>query len=112
MSSEMRTTVVSVLLALLASLYWALVPVRWDARTGAGETLLGIAGYWLVVVLTVPVIIATAPLLWRRRGARLTAALLLLLFSLVGSFSVGLFYLPSCVAMFAAAALRGESRGV
>jgi hypothetical protein len=76
----------------------------------AGEEDAGIL-VWLVV----PIAIAAVPIALAgsrfRRAATASAAALLLAFSFVAGFSIGLFYLPSALAMLAAAVVGRSSPG-
>jgi hypothetical protein len=81
--------------------------VETRSTTLLGEIRAGDEDAAVLVWLVVPVAIAVAPLgLLRTRvdlAARIVAAALLLAFSFVAGASVGLFYLPSALAMVAAA---------
>jgi uncharacterized membrane protein len=66
------------------------------------ETLAGVNGPRVYVVLAIPVIMASLPLLVRSKAARLLSALLLTGFVVVGLASVGLFYVPSAISMILA----------
>lgn len=58
-------------------------------------------------ILAVPVVLAAIPVALQRtryvRGARIVAGTLLMAFVVVTGFSIGLYYLPSAVAMTVAA---------
>jgi len=55
------------------------------------------------LLFLLPVVIALAPILFPRQATRVGSALLLWGFSIIGSASIGLFYIPSAVAMLLAA---------
>jgi hypothetical protein len=82
-------------------------PVETRSTTLLGEIRAGEEDAVVLVWLVVPVAIAVAPLMLVRTrvdlAARIVAAALLLAFSFVAGASVGLFYLPSALAMVAAA---------
>jgi hypothetical protein len=63
-------------------------------------------GAWVLVVVSVPILVALAPVLLRRRPVRVTAAMLLWIGCVVGMFSVGLFFVPAAILMTVAAAIR------
>jgi hypothetical protein len=69
-------------------------------------TLVEVNGPWVVWLLAAPVLVAGAPLALGGTGAWrpacVVAALLLVGLSALGAFSIGLYYLPSALAMAAA----------
>lgn len=114
---------ISLVLALLASVLFLLAPVVKEETVitgpadprGSSEavvtrrnlTLVESEGPSAAVVLALPVALAAAPLLLRAsplaRGSRFAAAVALVGWSVLGAASVGLFYLPSAVVMVYAA---------
>jgi hypothetical protein len=72
-------------------------------------TLIQVNGVRALLTLAVPVLIAGLPLLFRRSRWRAlleaSAAALLTALTVIAGFSIGLFYLPSAVAMLVAALL-------
>lgn len=56
----------------------------------------------------IPLIVAAPPLLFRRPWIVFTSAFLLLAFAVVGSFSVGVFYVPPVIFLFIAAVLASR----
>lgn len=111
-------TLVSLLLALGVSCLLLVVPtytgeiVSDGAVTVTHSTLLQVNGVWALVLLSIPVLIALMPVLFPIRGVRITAALFLTAFSIIGGFSIGLFYMPSAGAMIVAGLLPSPSRRV
>ncbi len=61
-------------------------------------------GAWILVVVSVPVLVASIPVLVRRRAARIVSAVLLWIGCIVGMWSVGMFFVPAAIVMTAAAA--------
>lgn len=114
--------VASLVLAGVAAAYLLVVPTNvaesttftfWPTGSGgpvstrSETTLLEAEGWSALVPVLIPVILSAAPLLLDgtryAAPARLLAAALLLGFIVVAGFSIGLFYLPSAVAMLLAA---------
>ena len=109
----------AVALALLPSLVLLVVPVyagfadRVSAdgvhmgTSAARSTLVETIGLWALLPLVLPFAITATPLAVRasRHGRSTTrvAAVLLTVFVVLGSFSIGLLYLPSAVALWVAA---------
>ncbi len=71
-----------------------------------GVSLFSVDGSWVLVVVSVPVVIALVPVLWRRRWIRIGSAALLWACCVMALLSVGLFFVPSAVLMTIAAASR------
>ena len=100
--------VVALVVTLLISGGYLLVPTY--ASSSGGQTVVAVNGWWLGLLLVVPVAIVSWPLL--DRGARRaismwSSALLLTAFALVTGFTIGTPYLlPS--ALLLVAALRGH----
>jgi hypothetical protein len=63
-------------------------------------------GAWVLQLVSVPVLVALAPVLVRDRKARIVSAVLLWMSCVVGMWSVGVFFVPSAVVMTMAAARR------
>ena len=82
-------------------------------------TLVGANGLWLLWLLLIPTLLSGLALLAirftdagqaRRRSLLWLAALALLAFCVVGIFSIGLFYLPTAIAMLVAV-IAGSKKG-
>lgn len=126
----------SLILALSASLFLALWPCSYEGveatavvSPGVGlpqraseavpvrhlcASLIDVNGPRVLTVLALPVGIAGVGVLLAHFGLRKAlwlTAVLLLLFCLIGAFSIGLFYLPSAVALLVAAALHRAEAG-
>lgn len=110
----MRKATISFLLAVLASVLSLTLPMysRQTSlqRSGATgtvevqrETLSNVNGATIRYVLAVPAILAGVPILLRFRAVRIISAVLLTGWMVIGAASIGLFYLPSAVAMILAA---------
>jgi hypothetical protein len=82
--------VASLLAAAVVSLLLLVMPVYSN-----GRTLLRVNGPRVFGVLAIPVVIATVPLIFPK--LRVTAAVVMFVFVLIGGFSIGLFYGPSVV---------------
>ena len=107
--------IVTVVLAIIGALVAAFAPLGREVGTtvssdGTVTTSSGSVsifqtdGAWVLVVGSVPVLLAMLPLVVRRKSARVAAAVLLWLCCLVGVFSIGMFFVPAAIAMTIAAA--------
>ena len=85
------------LIGFLATLTVSLLLLVAPVYSGS-ETLIQVNGTRVVLVLAVPVLIAIAPLAFRR--LKIPAAIAMFAFSVIGGFSIGLFYIPSTVLLF------------
>jgi hypothetical protein len=63
-------------------------------------------GAWVLVVVSVPVLVALMPVVMRRKNVAIVSAALLWIGCIVGAFSVGMFFIPAAVLMTIAAARR------
>jgi hypothetical protein len=63
-------------------------------------------GAWVLVVVSVPVLVALVPILIPHRTARIVSVVLLWIGCIVGMWSVGLFFVPAAIAMTVAATRR------
>ena len=107
----------SVAAALAASLYWALLPSVHEEVTGEGPgpgsfhaerdlTLIQSEGAHIIWILIIPVILTLVPLaLGARKRAIGICGGVLLAFVVLGSFSIGGFYLPAALLLLAAASM-------
>jgi hypothetical protein len=109
-----RATVVSAVLAVFGGAVAAFAPLG-TTTSAAGApgvetvrtehvSLFAHDGSWVLVVVTVPILIALAPVLVRRRGVAVASAVLLWACCVLGALSVGIFFVPSAIAMTVAAA--------
>jgi hypothetical protein len=69
-----------------------------------GVSTFSVDGSWVLVVVSVPVLVALVPVLVRRRTARIVSAVLLWACCVVGMWSVGMFFVPAAIVMTIAAA--------
>ena len=108
-----RWAVVAFMTAVLGALVAAFAPTY----TGCGTTSSGgefcghatsfqVNGSWVLVVVSVPVLVALLPVLVRRRQARIVSAGLLWIGCVVGMWPVGMFFVPASILMTIAAAWR------
>ena len=62
-----------------------------------GQTLIGVNGARVFGILAIPIVIALAPLVFPK--LKIPAAIAMLLFALIGGFSIGFFYLPAAMVL-------------
>lgn len=108
----MRLTAASLGLALAAAIFLLVWPVYsgFDGVRTTHATLLQVNGYWALVPVGSPVVIALLPLVFRKQALLIIATVLIGGFSLISGFSIGLFYLPSAVTMLLAACVSPAAR--
>jgi hypothetical protein len=118
MSSRARFTQAAFLAAVLGGLVAAFAPLGRICVVSAipgqpptqercsGVSIFETDGSWVLVVVTVPIVIALIPVLVRHRAAAIVSAVLLWACCVVGLFSVGMFFVPAAVLMTVAAARR------
>lgn len=70
------------------------------------RTLASVNGPKVYVILAIPVVLASLPLLLRNRAARIVSALLLSACVIIGIAGVGPFYIPSAMMMILAASAK------
>jgi hypothetical protein len=63
-------------------------------------------GAWVLVVMSVPLLVALIPVLVRHHRARVVSAVLLWIGCVVGMWSVGMFFVPAAIVMTVAATRR------
>jgi hypothetical protein len=80
--------------------------------TSGGATLAAVNGSRIYVILGVPLVAAVLAVLpWRGRSRRIvdvTAAAVSTVFVILGQMSVGMFFVPTAVALIAVAVAKGE----
>ena len=111
-----RWTLAAFLTATLGALVAAFAPTYSGCATtsSGGEvcshaTGFAVNGAWVLVVVSVPVLVAFVPVLVRRRPARIASAVLLWIGCLLGMLSVGMFFVPAAILMTVAATRRPSS---
>jgi len=97
--------VVASIAALAAASFAAFGPTYESCETTCRhESAFSVNGWWVLVVVAVPLVIALIPLLFDRRSTRIVSTVVLWAFSIIAGFSVGLFFVPAAIAMTIAAA--------
>jgi len=71
-----------------------------------GDSALAVNGWWIVVVVSVPVVLTLIPVLVDHRMARAVASVVLWLCCVVALLSVGIFFVPAAILLTIAAARR------
>lgn len=107
-----RLAVAAFVAAALGALVAAFAPTYSGCTSTAGSTVevcshatsFSVNGSWVLVVVSVPVLVALLPVLIRRRPARIVSTVLLWSGCVVGMWSVGLFFVPAAILMTIAAA--------
>lgn len=82
-------------------------------RSVDSATALDVVGPWLLVVLAIPVGISLVPAVWRGNRWQLlsvASAVLLVVFALVGSLSIGWYFYPAAVLSIIAACVPARRR--
>jgi len=95
--------------AVLGALVEVFAPLYSTCGSGAGcgsATSLSVNGTWILVVVSVPVVLALIPVVLRRRAVRTISAVLLWVGCVIGILSVGMLFIPAAVLMTIAAAQR------
>jgi hypothetical protein len=112
MKTAIRFTAASLVLAVAAAIAWLILPT-YSAGFGApSKTLVEVNGQWVIGPVMFPVVIALVPVIFPARAMRLVAAALMGGFTVVGSFTIGLFYLPASLLMLMAAVRNDEGAGL
>jgi hypothetical protein len=75
------------------------------------KTVIEVNGDSTIILLMFPVVVALAPVMFPARAIRIIAATLLCGFTAIGSFSIGLFYLPASLLMVIAASNARDTSG-
>src|ERR1700730_8428635 len=83
-----RGRLISLIITAVVSLLLLTVPVY-----SSGQTLVKVNGPRVFGILAIPIVIALAPLAFPR--LKIPAAIAMLVFAVIGGFSIGFFYLPA-----------------
>jgi hypothetical protein len=87
-------------LAVTAAIFLLVVPVYWGPN--GSRTLIEENGQRGIALVMFPVLTAHLPVIFRKRVVRVIATVLIGSFVMIGSFTIGLFYLPAAIVMFLA----------
>ena len=104
-----RSALASFGAAVLAALVVIFAPLYGTCESGSGcggASSLSVNGTWILVVVSVPVVLAIVPTLRRHPTVRAVSAVLLWACCVIGLMSVGLFFIPSAVLMTISASQR------
>ena len=106
-----KLAVASLGLAFVAAMFLLVLPTGVAEYDGMRRTtaLLQSDGSWAIVATMFPVVIALLPLMFPKQPIRIIAAFAIGAFSLI-ALSIGLFYLPSAVAMALAACVSDSAK--
>jgi hypothetical protein len=111
-----RWVVTAAVVAILAALVVAFAPLgsieettatsggSGGVTTFARSSLLATEGVWILIVVSVPVLVALVPVFVQRRTARIVSAVLLWIGCVIALASIGMFFIPAAIAMTVAAA--------
>lgn len=111
---SLAAALIAHILAWAASIFLLFGPV-YSGSDGGSATLIEVNGLWVAVPLVIPVALTAVTLIASRPNAprpllmatlRWASFALLLLFCLISALSIGLFYLPSAIAMLVHAILK------
>ena len=108
-----RLAVAAFLASVLGAFVAAFAPTySWCGTSSSGGEACGHAtgfavnGSWILVVVSVPALVAFVPVLVHRRSARVVSAVLLWVGCVVGMLSVGMFFVPAAILMTIATSHR------
>lgn len=109
-----RLAAAAFIAAALGALIAAFAPTYsgcWTTTPSGGmvcghQTGFAVNGAWILIVVSVPVLVALLSVLVRRRPARIVSAILLWIGCVLGMWSVGMFFVPAAILMTIAAARR------
>lgn len=119
-----RWSLLTLLVALITAAVLAVLPIFSTASceavaggtetcTSGSESMLQSEGASVLVVLAIPAIVASAAVIFPKRGVAIATAIVLSVMTLLGAASLGLFFIPTtALAWFAVAARPSQPRGV
>jgi hypothetical protein len=107
-----RLTAISLGLAAAAAVFLLVWPVYsgFDGRRTTHATLLQVNGAWAIIPVMFPVVVAFLPVLFRKQAVRIIAAFVMLGFTIISGFSIGLFYGPAGIMMMLAACVDDSAQ--
>lgn len=107
-----RFTIASFGLASAAATFLVVWPVysAFDGRNTTHATLMQVNGSWAILPVLFPVFLAFMPLVFRKQALRTMAAVVMLAFSFISGFTIGLFYVPAAIAMLLAACVADAAK--
>ena len=107
-----RLTIASLGLASAAGAFLLVWPLYsgFNGRNTTHATLLQVNGSRAILPVLFPVFLALLPLVFRKQALRITAAVVMLAFSFISGFTIGLFYVPAAIAMLLAACVADSAK--
>jgi hypothetical protein len=108
-----RLTIASFGLASAAATFLLVWPVYsgFNGRNTTHAPLLQVNGSWAILPVLFPVFLAFLPVVaFRKQVLRITAAVVMLAFSFISGFTIGLFYVPAAIAMLLAACVADSAK--
>jgi hypothetical protein len=107
-----RLTAISFGLAAAAAVFLFVVPVYSGFRDHqtVRATLIEVNGAWAIIPVMFPVVVAFLPVLFRKQAVRIITAFIMLGFTIISGFSIGLFYGPAGIMMLLAACVDDSAR--
>jgi len=107
-----RLTIASFGFALAAAIFLLVWPVYSgsDGIHTTHRTLWQMNGPWVILPVLFPVFLTALPLVFRFQALRIAAAIVMIAFSYITGFSIGLVYAPSALVMLLAACADDSAR--
>jgi hypothetical protein len=107
-----RLTIASLALALAAATFLLVCPVYSgsDGIHTTHTTLWQMNGPWVILPVLFPVFLAVLPVVFRFQALRIAAAFVMIAFSYITGFSIGLVYAPSAIAMLLPACIENSAK--
>jgi hypothetical protein len=86
-------------LALTAAAVLLVLPIYsgFNGTRPSRATLVEINGPWILLLLAIPVVITLQPLVFRRHSVQVVTTILIAGFTVLSSFSIGLFFVPATI---------------
>jgi hypothetical protein len=107
-----RLTAISFVLAMVAAIFLLVWPVYRGVGSGGvtHATLIQVNGWWVIVPVMFPVLVAFVPVVVPKQAVRIVAAIVMGAFVFISGFSIGMFYLPAGILMLLAACVEDSAR--